>query len=68
MIKKVLFQTIQFSLSRLLALSQNVKLFIDRTLSSATTLSHVKLGAMPMKGSSAFSKASALLELRHQIV
>ena len=51
-VKTVLFQTIQFSISHLFALSLSVEQFylpIDRALSGATTLVLVDLGVMTMK-------------------
>ena len=57
--KIVLFQVIQFSISTQFSSIQP----IDRTQSGATTLD---LGAMAMKGYSAFPRALALLEPRHQ--
>ena len=75
--KAVLFLTIQFSIIHLFALSLNMSLNIslnssiwpiDRTLSGATTPARVDLGAIAMKGYSAFAKAPALLKPHHQIV
>ena len=67
----VLFQTFQFSISLLFALSLDVKQFFlptDRTLLGASSPARVDLGAITINGYSAFSKAPALLEPRHQIV
>ena len=63
-VKIVLFQTIQFSISAQFGSIQP----IDRTLSGATTRGRGDLGAMAMKGYSAFPKAPALLEPYYQIV
>ncbi len=63
-IQKVLIQTIQFSISSQFSFI----LPIHRTLSGATTPGKVDLGAMTMKGCFTFPKASASLELHHQIV
>ena len=58
MLKTVLFQVIQFSIS-----SQFSSICpIDRTQLGATTRARVDLEVMAMKGYSAFSKAPALLE------
>ena len=58
---KVLFQTIQFSISTLVLFD----LYIGPYL---VLQPRVDLGAMTMKGYSAFFKAPALLESHHQIV
>ena len=52
----VLFQTVQFSIS------------MQLVLSGATIPARVDLGAMAIKGYSAFPKVPALLEPHHQIV
>ena len=41
---------------------------IDRTISDASTQARVDLGVMVMKEYSAFPKAPALVEPRHQVV
>ena len=61
-LKKILFQTVQFSISTLFSSIGQIELNIDRILSRA----RVDLGAMSIKEYSAFLKAPALLDLHHQ--
>ena len=66
----VLFLTIQFSINHLFALSLNVNsiLPIDRTHQVLPLLAREDLGAIVMKGYSAFPRAPVLKEPDHQIV
>ena len=64
MLKTVLFQTIQFSISTQFSFIWS----IDRTLSGPTTPSQSKSGSYGNEGYNAFPKAPALLEPHHPIV
>ena len=79
-VKTSLFQTIQFSIGKqfkwqkqfyfkqfsLASVQLSSIWLLDRTLSGATTLGRVDLGAMAIKEYSAFPKAPALLEPHYQ--
>ena len=63
-VKTILFQTIQFSVS-----TQFSSIYtIDMTYQPLSHRVRVDLGAMAIKGCSAFPKSSALLKSHHQIV
>ena len=67
----VLFQTIQFSISHLFALSLNVKQFYLTHRQDYQVLplqARVDLRVMAIKGYSTFTQTPALLEPHHQIV
>ena len=68
----VLFQTIQFSISHLFALSLNINQFYltyrEGPYQVLPLQARVNQGAMAMKEYSTFPKAPALLEPHYQIV
>ena len=69
---KILFLTIQFSISHLFAFSLKCRTVLFNPLIGPYQVlplwATINLKAITMKGCSAFSKASALLEPHHQIV